>query len=183
MAQPADIPRRRFGRHAEQVSILALGGYHLGGIGSEREAIRIFHEAIDQGLTFMDCAWDYHEGRSEKRLGKALKGRRDRVFLMTKVCTHGRDARTAMRQLDESLRRLDTDHLDLWQIHECVYPSDPERHFAKGRQRISNRIYERRRADDRASRGTRPRSLRGSRHGYIRCRARRRSQAADNPCR
>src|SRR5574338_199807 len=132
MAQPADIPRRRFGRHAEQVSFLALGGYHLGGIGSEREAIRIVHEAIDQGLTFMDCAWDYHEGRSEKRLGKALKGRRDRVFLMTKVCTHGRDARTAMRQLDESLRRLDTDHLDLWQIHECVYPSDPERHFAKG---------------------------------------------------
>ena len=75
MAQPADIPRRRFGRHAEQVSILGLGGYHLGGIGSEREAIRIVHEAIDQGLTFMDCAWDYHEGRSEKRLGKALKGR------------------------------------------------------------------------------------------------------------
>ena len=127
-----EIPRRPFGRHDEHVSALALGGYHLGLIGSEREAIRIVHAAIDAGITFLDNAWEYHDGRSEARMGKAIKDRRDRVFLMTKVCTHGRDAKTAMRQLDESLRRLQTDYLDLWQIHECIYYNDPERHFARG---------------------------------------------------
>ena len=80
----------------------------------------------------MDNAWDYHRGKSEIRMGRALKGRRDRAFLMTKVCTHGRDARVAMRQLEQSLRRLQTDYLDLWQVHECVYYNDPEKHFAKG---------------------------------------------------
>ena len=127
-----EIPRRRFGRHDEYVAALALGGYHLGSVTSEREAIRIVHTAVDAGLTFMDNAWDYHEGESEKRMGRALKGRRNRVFVMTKVCTHGRDARVAMRQLEESLRRLQTDYLDLWQVHECVYDNDPELHFAKG---------------------------------------------------
>jgi aryl-alcohol dehydrogenase-like predicted oxidoreductase len=126
------IPMRRFGRHEELVPALGLGGYHLGSISTEREAIEIVHAAIDGGITFMDNAWDYHDGVSEKRMGKALKGRRDRVFLMTKVCTHGRNAATAMRQLEDSLRRLQTDHLDLWQIHECVYQNDPERHFARG---------------------------------------------------
>lgn len=132
MAASGDIPRRRFGRHAEEVSALALGGYHIGSVKTEREATRIVHEAIDAGLTFMDNAWDYHEGGSETRMGKALKGRRGRAFLMTKVCTHGRDARLALRQLDQSLRRLQTDYLDLWQIHECVYYDEPERHFARG---------------------------------------------------
>jgi aryl-alcohol dehydrogenase-like predicted oxidoreductase len=99
---------------------------------SEREAIRIAHAAIDAGVTFMDNAWEYHDGRSETIMGKALTGRRDRVFLMTKVCTHGRDKREAMRQLEQSLRRLKTDHLDLWQIHECVYYNDPDRHFMRG---------------------------------------------------
>jgi len=80
----------------------------------------------------MDNAWEYNEGTSEEILGKALVGRRDQVFLMTKVCTHGRDRTVAMRQLKQSLRRLKTDHLDLWQVHECVYPNDPERHFAPG---------------------------------------------------
>jgi aryl-alcohol dehydrogenase-like predicted oxidoreductase len=127
-----EIPRRRFGRHAEEVSALALGGYHIGSVKTEREATRIVHEAIDAGLTFMDNAWDYHEGGSETRMGNALKGRRGRAFLMTKVCTHGRDARVALRQLDQSLRRLQTDYLDLWQIHECVYDDEPERHFAPG---------------------------------------------------
>ena len=79
----------------------------------------------------MDNAWDYHDGRSEERMGKALVDRRDQVFLMTKVCTHGRDAE-AMRQLEESLRRLKTDYLDLWQIHEVVFDNDPEQHFARG---------------------------------------------------
>ena len=132
MAASGDIPRRKFGRHDEEVSALALGGYHLGSVESEREAMRLAHEAIDAGVTFMDNAWDYHEGFSETRMGKALKGRRDRVFLMTKVCTHGRDAKVALRQLEQSLRRLQTDHLDLWQIHECVYFDEPERHFAPG---------------------------------------------------
>ena len=132
MSAREEIPRRRFGRHAEYVSALGLGGYHIGSVKTEREAMRVVHEAVDAGATFMDNAWDYHEGGSETRMGKALKGRRDRVFLMTKVCTHGRDARVALRQLEQSLRRLQTDYLDLWQIHECVYEDEPERHFAPG---------------------------------------------------
>ena len=132
MPAAAQIPKRPFGRHQEQVSALALGGYHLGSVKTEREAFRIVHEGIDAGLTFMDNAWDYHEGAAETRMGKALKGRRDQVFLMTKVCTHGRDARVALKQLDQSLRRLQTEYLDLWQIHECVYDDEPERHFAPG---------------------------------------------------
>lgn len=127
-----DIPRRPLGRHKELVSALGLGGYHLGNVSTIAEAVRIVHAAIDVGITFLDNAWEYHEGKSEERVGRAIADRRDRVFLMTKVCTHGRDARTAMRQLEQSLRRLRTDHLDLWQIHECVYWNDPERHFAKG---------------------------------------------------
>ena len=127
-----EIPRRPFGRHAETVSAIGLGGYHLGKIATQREAIAIVHAAIDGGITFLDNAWEYHEGKSEERMGKAIRDRRDRVFLMTKVCTHGRDARTAMRQLEQSLRRLGTDHLDLWQIHECAYYNDPARHFARG---------------------------------------------------
>jgi len=128
----AEIPRRPFGPSGELVSALALGGYHLGLVGSKREAVRIVHAAIDAGITFMDNAWEYHEGESEEIMGKALADRRDDVFLMTKVCTHGRDRKVAMRQLTQSLRRLRTDHLDLWQVHECVYPNDPERHFAAG---------------------------------------------------
>ena len=128
-----EIPQRVFGRTGETVSAIGLGGYHLGLIGSEREAISIVHRAIDAGITFMDNAWEYHDGMSEQRMGKALaNGRRQRVFLMTKVCTHGRDARVAMRQLEDSLRRLKTDHLDLWQVHEVAYAGDPERHFMKG---------------------------------------------------
>ena len=127
-----DIPLRQFGRHDEKVPALGLGGYHLGNIKNQREAIALVHAAIDEGITFLDNAWEYHEGRSEELVGKALAGRRDRVFLMTKVCTHGRNARVAMRQLETSLKRLRTDHLDLWQIHECAYYNDPERHFAPG---------------------------------------------------
>jgi aryl-alcohol dehydrogenase-like predicted oxidoreductase len=131
-ASGGEIPRRPFGRYDEQVSALALGGYHLGLVGNQRDAIKIVHAAIDAGITFMDNAWEYHEGESEEILGKALVGRREQVFLMTKVCTHGRDRTVAMRQLKQSLRRLKTDHLDLWQVHECVYPNDPARHFAPG---------------------------------------------------
>ena len=115
------------------VSAIGMGGFHLGSVSSERESTSLVHQAIDMGITFFDNAWEYHDGKSEERLGKALtKGRREQIFLMTKVCTHGRDARTAMRQLEDSLRRLKTDHLDLWQVHEVAYAGDPERHFMKG---------------------------------------------------
>jgi aryl-alcohol dehydrogenase-like predicted oxidoreductase len=127
------IPVRPFGRHANQtISALGLGGYHLGLVKSAREAVKIVHAAIDAGITFMDSAWEYHQGESEARLGRAIADRRDRVFLMTKVCTHGRDATVAMRQLHQSLKRLRTDYLDLWQVHECVYYSEPDEHFARG---------------------------------------------------
>ena len=127
------IPRRPFGRTGETVSALGLGGFHLGEIATEREATSLVHRAIDAGITFMDNAWEYHNGMSETRMGKALaSGWRQKVFLMTKVCTHGRDAKTAMRMLEESLRRLKTDYLDLWQVHEVAYWGDPERHFARG---------------------------------------------------
>jgi len=126
------IARRPFGRHPDRLSIIGLGGFHLGKVKTVAEAVRIVHEAIDAGVNFLDNAWEYHQGESERRMGRAIADRRDAVFLMTKVCTHGRDARVALRQLDESLRRLRTDHLDLWQVHECVYDNDPERHFARG---------------------------------------------------
>ncbi len=126
------IPRKPFGRTKERLSIIGIGGYSLGDAPSLKEAIAIVHEAIDAGVNFFDNAWEYHDGKSEEWMGQALKGRRDQVFLMTKVCTHGRDKKVGLRQLDESLKRLQTDHLDLWQIHECVYDNDPEWHFAKG---------------------------------------------------
>ena len=127
------IPRRKFGKYDDEVSIIGVGGFHLG-IPDEPTAIRIVHEAVDHGINFMDNCWDYHNGMSEERMGKALKSGnlRDKVFLMTKVCTHGRDAKVAMQQLEDSLRRLQTDHLDLWQIHEVAFENDPENHFAPG---------------------------------------------------
>jgi aryl-alcohol dehydrogenase-like predicted oxidoreductase len=91
----------------------------------------MIHEALEAGVNFMDNASEYHAGRSEDWMGAALKGRRDQAFLMTKVCTHGRDGKVAMQQLETSLRRLQTDHLDLWQVHEVIYDNDPEMHFAK----------------------------------------------------
>ena len=112
-----EIPRRLLGHTGVRVSALALGGYHLGAVKTKREAIRIVHEAVDAGLTFMDNAWEYHEGYSEELMGEALAGRREKVFLMTKVCTHGRDKKAALRQLEQSLRRLKTDHLDLYYLH------------------------------------------------------------------
>ncbi|MFP4102025.1 aldo/keto reductase [Coleofasciculus sp.] len=121
-----EIPRRPLGRTGVDVSAIGLGGSHVGNASSQEEAIRIVQEAVDAGITFMDNAWEYNNHRSEELMGKALAGRRDQVFLMTKVCTHGRDASVAMQQLEESLRRLKTDYLDLWQIHEVVYDNDPE---------------------------------------------------------
>jgi aryl-alcohol dehydrogenase-like predicted oxidoreductase len=114
------------------VSALGLGGHHVGDLKTVDDAIRLVHEAVDAGITFYDNCWEYWNGRAEDWLGRGLKSRRDKVFLMTKVCTHGQGKDVAMRQLDQSLKRLKTDHLDLWQVHECVYDNDPERHFAKG---------------------------------------------------
>ncbi|MBI4659626.1 MAG: aldo/keto reductase [Verrucomicrobia bacterium] len=128
----AGIPTRELGRTGIRVPILCLGGWHIGAVGEKSEAIRIMHAAIDEGITFFDNAWDYHDGRSEEWMGEALAqgGKRGRVFLMTKNCE--RDHAGSMRNLEESLRRLKTDHLDLWQFHEMVYDNDPDWVFEKG---------------------------------------------------
>ena len=126
----AEIPRRSLGRTGLEVSALGIGGYHLGSANSDAEATQIVTEALDAGVNFFDNAWEYHQGLSEERLGRALRGRRDRAVVMTKVCTHGRHRNIAMRQLEESLTRLQTDHLDVWQIHEVIYENDPDLIFA-----------------------------------------------------
>jgi uncharacterized protein len=124
------VPKRPIGRTGLEVSYLGLGGYHLGTIQEQSTVDRIVNQAIDAGINFFDNAWEYHDGRSEEVVGQALKGKRDKVIVMTKVCTHGRDQNVAMRQLEESLRRLQTDHLDVWQIHEVIYWNDPDLIFA-----------------------------------------------------
>ena len=132
-AQTSSIPRRKFGRHSDEVSILGLGGHHLGNAASLQDAVAILHEAVDNGVNFLDNAWEYNNHRSEEWMGKALaNGYRDKVFLMTKVCTHGRDGSVAMQMLEDSLHRLGTDHLDLWQIHAVVYDNDPELAYRTG---------------------------------------------------
>jgi uncharacterized protein len=125
-----EIPKRPLGRTGLEVSAMGIGGYHLGSADSDAEAIQIVDEALDAGVTFFDNAWEYHQGLSEERLGRALKGKRDRAIVMTKVCTHGRGKNVAMRQLEESLTRLQTDHVDVWQIHEVIYENDPDLIFA-----------------------------------------------------
>jgi aryl-alcohol dehydrogenase-like predicted oxidoreductase len=126
----AGIPKRPLGRTGLEVSVLGIGGYHLGSVDTDAEATQIVNEALDAGVNFFDNAWEYHDGLSEERMGRALKGKRDGAVVMTKVCTHGRDKAVAMRQLEESLKRLQTDHLDVWQIHEVIYENDPDLIFA-----------------------------------------------------
>jgi uncharacterized protein len=126
------IPQRPLGRTGAKISALGLGGHHLGDLKTVEEAIRLVHEAVDAGITFFDNCWEYWNGRAEDWLGRAVKGRRDKVFLMTKVCTHGRGMELALKMLDESLRRLQTDHLDLWQVHAVSFDNDPELAYAKG---------------------------------------------------
>jgi aryl-alcohol dehydrogenase-like predicted oxidoreductase len=125
------VPKKPLGSTGLQVSAMGLGGYSLADAPTLDEGKQIVREAIDAGINFFDNAWEYHDGRSEEWLGECLQGLREKVILMTKVCTHGRDKTVAMEQLNQSLKRLKTDHLDLWQVHECVYFNDPERHFAK----------------------------------------------------
>jgi aryl-alcohol dehydrogenase-like predicted oxidoreductase len=126
----AAMPTRPLGRTGAVVSVLGIGGFHLG-LPHEQEAIRIVREAIDHGVTFLDNCWDYNGGESERRMGKALEdGYRDRAFLMTKI--DGRTAEAAARQLDQSLARLRTDHVDLVQVHEVIRDTDPGRVFGEG---------------------------------------------------
>jgi aryl-alcohol dehydrogenase-like predicted oxidoreductase len=126
------IPYRTLGRTGERVSAIGIGGYHLGKpYLEESESIRIIRTAIDSGVTFLDNSWDYYGGQSERRMGKALwNGYRQRTFLMTKI--DGRDKATAARQIDESLRRLQTDRIDLLQHHEVIRMDDADRIFAAG---------------------------------------------------
>ncbi len=131
MASEGSIPYRTLGRTGERVSLVGLGGFHIGFSPDEQEATRIVRTAIDNGINFMDNCWSYNEGRSEIRMGKALKdGYRQRVFLMTKI--DGRTKRAAAAQIDESLRRLQVDYVDLLQFHEVIRPEDPDRIFAPG---------------------------------------------------
>jgi aryl-alcohol dehydrogenase-like predicted oxidoreductase len=120
------IPMRPFGRSGVKVSALGFGGHHIGDAESEDVAVQLVREAVDGGITFFDNCWEYHRGKSEEWMGKGLAGLRNKVFLMTKVCTHGRDRELALRMLEESLRRLQTDHLDLWQVHGVSFENDPD---------------------------------------------------------
>ena len=120
------LPTRMLGQTGVRVSALCLGGWHVGSIKDESEAVKLMHAAIDEGLTFFDNAWDYHDGGSETIMGKALAvpGKRRQVFLMTKCCA--RDAALTRQHLEDSLRRLQTDVIDLWQFHEINYDNDPD---------------------------------------------------------
>jgi predicted aldo/keto reductase-like oxidoreductase len=125
------IPTRVLGRTGEKVSIVGLGGYHVGMQSDEQESIRIIRTGLDAGISFLDNCWDYNNGASEVRMGKALRdGYRSKAFLMTKI--DGQTKKAASRQLDESLRRLQSDHIDLLQFHEVIRDTDPGRIFAEG---------------------------------------------------
>lgn len=132
-AEPENaVPFRTLGGTGEKVSMVGIGGFHLGKPElAEADSIRIVRTALDNGVNFLDNSWDYNGGQSEIRMGKALRdGYRQRAFLMTKI--DGRDKKTAARQLEESLKRLDTDHIDLLQFHEVIRMDDPVRIFAPG---------------------------------------------------
>jgi predicted aldo/keto reductase-like oxidoreductase len=125
------IPIRTLGRSGEKVSMVGLGGYHIGMQSDEQESIRIIRTALDSGINFLDNCWDYNGGQSEVRMGKALRdGYRQKAFLMTKI--DGQTKQAASQQLEESLRRLQTDHIDLLQFHEVIRDTDPDRIFGKG---------------------------------------------------
>ena len=132
------IPTRRLGRTNEPVSILCLGGAHLGRAAKddgEPTALRLAHAALAEGVFFWDNAWRYHDGYAEEFMGKALEGRRDKVFLMTK--NSGRDDALARQCLEDSLRRMRTDRIDLWQFHEINYDNDPDWVFERGGLKVA----------------------------------------------
>lgn len=125
------IPYRELGRTSEKVSLIGIGGYHLGKQPDPNESIAIIRKALDEGINFLDNCWDYNGGESEVRMGKALRdGYREKAFLMTKI--DGRNKAAASSQIEESLRRLQTDRIDLLQFHEIIRDTDPQRIFAKG---------------------------------------------------
>jgi len=125
------VPYRTLGRTGEKVSLVGVGGAHIGMQKDEQESIRIIRTALDRGINFLDNSWDYNDGKSEERMGKALKdGYRQKAFLMTKI--DGRTKESATKQLDESLKRLQVDHIDLLQFHEIIRMNDPDRIFAPG---------------------------------------------------
>src|ERR1700739_2669670 len=125
------IPYRPLGRTGEKVSLVGLGGYHLARQSDPAESIRIIRTGLDEGINFLDNCWDYNNGESEIRMGNALRdGYRQKAFLMTKI--DGRTKTAANQQLEESLRRLQTDHIDLLQFHEVIRDGDPGRIFAQG---------------------------------------------------
>src|SRR5450432_294191 len=124
------MPMRLLGNTNVPVSIIGVGGWHVGAMKDDKESIKLMQTALGEGMNFWDNAWDFHDGRAETLMGKALKGRRDKVFLMTKNCE--RDYKGSLKNLDDSLHRMKTDHLDLWQFHEMVYDNDPEWIFEKG---------------------------------------------------
>jgi predicted aldo/keto reductase-like oxidoreductase len=131
MTANPEMEYRELGKTGQKVSCIGLGGYHLGQSHvEEADALRIFDAAIERGINFSDNSWDYNQGVSEQRVGKALKGRRDKIFVMTKY--DGRTKGSALKQLDESLQRLETDYIDLWQFHENIRLEDPDRFFAEG---------------------------------------------------
>ncbi len=137
LAEPGElrVPKRKLGRHDEMVSSLGLGGHTLALAKTVEAATRIAHEAIDHGVTFFDNCWEYHNGRGEEWMGQALAGKRDQVFLMTKVCTHLPGQQTkekALAMLEQSLTRLKTDHLDLWQIHQVGSAAEVDAIFGPG---------------------------------------------------
>jgi aryl-alcohol dehydrogenase-like predicted oxidoreductase len=130
-AAGSDIPYRPLGNTGKSVSIIGVGGYHIGMPKDEAVAIQIVRTALDSGVNFLDNCWDYHDGLSEVRMGKALRdGYRNKAFLMTKI--DGRTKESAAKQIDESLKRLQTDHIDLMQIHEVIRLEDPDRVFGPG---------------------------------------------------
>ena len=125
------VPHRTLGRTGERISLIGLGGYHLGKQSDPDESIRIIRTGIDEGINFLDNCWDYNDGESEIRMGRALRdGYRQKAFLMTKI--DGRNKTAAVTQINESLRRLQTDRIDLLQFHEVIRDSDPDRIFAEG---------------------------------------------------
>jgi len=122
---------RKLGTTGERVSAIGLGGYHIGVPKTEGESIRLIRAAIDRGITFLDNCWDYMDGKCETWMGNALRdGYRQKIFLMTKF--DGRTRESTSRQIDESLKRLQTDHVDLMQFHENIRPEDPDRFFNGG---------------------------------------------------
>lgn len=130
-ASATGVPTRVLGRTGVRVSMIGIGGWHIGAVPDKKEAVRIMHAAIDEGINFFDNAWDYQDGGAETVMGEALSGgKRNKVFLMTKNCE--RDYKGSLKNLDDSLRRLKTDRLDLWQFHELVYDNDPDWIFEKG---------------------------------------------------